>query len=85
MVLFQVHYLQVHYCYYGTISGALPASLDVEPKVDFGVVNKSESVAILTIFRANYFYHQVKVIDNVQRAIEQPLDLSTCLAVWSTS
>ena len=37
----------------------------MEPKVDFGVVNKSESVAVLTIFRANYFDHRVKVIDNV--------------------
>ena len=63
--------IQVHYYYYCTISGALPASLDVETSIttkgDFGVVNKSESVAILTIFRANHYTikRSVKVIGNV--------------------
>ena len=63
--------IQVHYCYYYTISGALPASLDTKMDIttegDFGVVNRSESVTILAIFRANHMTiaRSVKVIDNI--------------------
>ncbi|XP_065900004.1 uncharacterized protein [Dysidea avara] len=52
-------------------NGALPASLDVKTSIttkgDFGVVNKSESVAILAIFRANRYTikRSVKLIDDV--------------------